>query len=207
MEMDYNALTTQAARHPLFDESLLGVFGGSKQAHRLSLTRWVKSGKVIRLKRGLYTLPDDRRKIQFSLMWLANALYSPSYLSLEFALSWHDMIPERVSAITSVSRLKTAKFSNPMGVFTYRHLKRELFFGFKERTDEFKRSFLIATPEKALLDTIYLSRDWESNRQFVEQNLRLQQLDQLSKKRLKLFAKKFRMKKITGAVDFLETLL
>ncbi|MBI2339466.1 MAG: type IV toxin-antitoxin system AbiEi family antitoxin domain-containing protein, partial [Deltaproteobacteria bacterium] len=114
--MKYDALETKAAPLPFFDESLLRLFGGSKEANRLNLTRWVKGGKIIRLKRGLYTLPDDRRKIRFSPMGLANALYSPSYLSLEFALSWYDMIPERVSAMTSVSRLKTAKFSNPMGV-------------------------------------------------------------------------------------------
>ncbi len=207
MEMDYNTLITQAAPFPLFDESLLSVLGGSKQAHRLSLTRWVKSGKIIRLKRGLYTLPDDRRKIQFSVMWLANTLYSPSYVSLQFALSWHDMIPERVLAITSISRLKTARFSNPMGIFTYSHLNKGLFFGFQEKRDEFEKYFLMATPEKALLDVIYLSRDWEPNAVFLEKNWRLQQLEQLNKKRLKSFAVKFRMKKITNAVDLILKLI
>lgn len=203
MEMNYDAFTAVAARYPVFGEDVLSTFGGSKAARHLQLNRWLKKGKLMRLKRGIYTLPGERRRVQFSSQWLANTLYSPSYLSLEYALSWYDMLPERVTIITSVSRLKTAKFTNPLGTFVYHSIRRELFFGFEEVFDMFQKPVLMATREKALLDYVYFRDDWESDRKFIEENIRLQQIDALKPKKLKDCAKRFGSKKISAAVDVL----
>lgn len=189
----------------------LGVIGGGfiygprekKGVTDVQFNRWVRLGKLIRLKRGLYALPEERRKKTFSLEWLAGRLYSPSYLSLEYALSWYDMIPERSVELTSVSVLKTAAFVNPLGRFSYRHLKKELFFGFKIVQDEFNRDTLMAGPEKALLDTLYFRKDWEASPAYFEKNLRLQQCDQLRKKRLLTMAGRFGTKKMMEAAAIL----
>lgn len=199
--MKYENLLVTASAYPTFGEDMLGSLGESKGYRKLQMIRWAESGKVIRLKRGLYTLPEDKRKTHFSLRWLANTLCSPSYLSLEYMLSWYDMIPEKVSVLTSVSTLKTTSFKNLLGFFQYRHIKRELFWGFVEERDEFQFPLLVATPEKALLDYIYLYPHWEPSRKFMEENIRLQQLGQLQKKRLKEFSKKFSSKKISLATE------
>src|SRR3989338_4446596 len=108
---------------PVIDKKVLDTFTGSFASHKLQLSRWSKTGKIIPLKRGLYAMPEEQRKIPFSHRWLANTLYSPSYLSLEYMLSWYDMIPERVAAMTSLSTLKNASFTNALGHFSYRSLK------------------------------------------------------------------------------------
>lgn len=192
--MNYEAFANQNKHLPFF---------GNKGLKPLQLNRWTKAGRLIRLKRGLYTLPEDRRKVSFSLLWLANSLYSPSYLSLEFALSWYDLIPERVITFTSITRLKTAKFGNPLGSFSYRHLKKELFFGFKTMEDEHKKRILLAQPEKALLDLLYLSKNWEPTENFLLEGLRLQQFNQLNRQRLAKYGKIFGTKKIKKILPLL----
>lgn len=195
--MRYEEFVQKTRGLPFFGKEVL------KGPAALQFHRWMKTGRIIHLKRGLYTLPGEQRKISFSSPWLANTLYSPSYLSLEFALSWYDLIPERATTFTSVSRLKTATFTNPLGRFVYRHLKKELFFGFTPIQDEFKRDILMAQPEKALLDLLYLSGGWQPSEQFFRESLRLQQLDQLNAARLKRYAQTFAIKKITAAIPIL----
>lgn len=193
-----------AARHlPTFGDELCVTLGASPQACRLQLSRWTRAGKIIRLKRGLYTLPPATRPPPFSTRWLGNTLYSPSYLSLETMLSWYDLIPERVTPNTSVTTLKTAQFQNALGMFVYRHIKPQLFTGFEETRDEHGAAVLMATPEKALLDYIYLYPHWQSTPEFVEENVRLQQIDQLRRKWLLHWSAIFQSKKMDQAAQLL----
>lgn len=201
--MKYDEFVSKVRSYAVFGEDVLSTLGFAKAAKRLQLNRWNGAGRVIRLKRGLYTLPEERRGVPLSVRWLANTLYSPSYLSLEYMLSWYDMIPERVGVVTSITALKTAAFQNTLGRFVYRNLKKDLFFGFEEVKDEFGSNVLVATPEKAILDYIYLYSGWKSEHSFLEKNIRLQQLDQLNKKRLKEFAKRFSSLKMDQAVKLL----
>ncbi|MBI4062788.1 MAG: hypothetical protein HY401_00625 [Elusimicrobia bacterium] len=201
--MRYEEFVHRTRDFPIFGQEVLGNMSWKRGAMRLQLTRWLKAEKIIRLKRGLYTLPDDRRKSLFSLRWLANTLYSPSYVSLEYALYWYDMIPEKVVPVSSISVLKTYAVANPLGRFIYRNLKKELFFGFEETLDEFKRPVLMATREKALLDYIYFYKGWQTTEEFLEESIRLQQLETLQKKRLKSYAKKFDLKRISDTVEII----
>lgn len=185
----------------------LPVFGDELCASHLQLSRWAKAGKIIRLKRGLYTLPPARRPLPFSTPWLANTLYSPSYLSLETMLSWYDLIPERVTQTTSITTLKTAQFKNALGIFVYRHIKPQLFAGFEETKDEHGVAVLMATPEKALLDYIYFYPHWRSTPEFVENNIRLQQLEQLRPKWMLHWSQLFQSKKMEKATQLLLTMI
>lgn len=203
--MRFEAFVPLAKDLPVFDVSLLQTSGLDKAYAALVLHRWENKGLVVRLKRGLYTLTNERRTQPISVPWLANTLYSPSYLSLEFMLSWYDLIPEQTRLATSVTRLKTAEFKNHFGTFSYRNLQKKFFFGMTEILDN-NTSILVATPEKALIDTIYFSKSFDPSPDFFLQNLRLQSLEQLSKKRLRDIAKKMRSKKINLAVDVLITL-
>lgn len=126
------------------------IFGVSQVAATFLLYRYTKRGLITRLKRGLYTLRD----VYIPDLYLANKLYEPSYVSLEFALSYHRIIPESVYEITSVTT-KTTRHFNVLGkLFTYRHIKEKSFIGyFPSRRGEL--TFLIAEPEKAFVDLTY----------------------------------------------------
>lgn len=94
----------------------------------------------------------------YALYEIANRIYSPSYISLESALSYHGLIPEGVYLITSVSTRKTNSFKTPLAIFGYRKIKSSLFFGYVIEVHD-NRVFKIASPEKAILDLFYLKPD------------------------------------------------
>ncbi|MBI4414938.1 MAG: hypothetical protein HY566_01725 [Candidatus Kerfeldbacteria bacterium] len=124
--------------------------GGSKIAVNFLVHRWKESGKIISLKRGLYALPSAH----IPEPYIANKLYEPSYVSLEFALSYHRVIPETVYAITSVTTRATRQFETTGKVFTYRSIKKAAFTGYTT-AQRGGFSFNIADPEKAFVDTNY----------------------------------------------------
>jgi len=120
----------------------------------------IKSNVIFKLKNGLYVSTNylkqepDRQKY---LEYLSNALYQPSYISLEYALSLYGLIPESVYSITSVSPNKTKKFDNSLGVFSYRKIKNELFFGFRDIPYK-TGSISFATKAKCLFDFLLLKK-------------------------------------------------
>ena len=126
------------------------VLGVSKVAAVFLLHRYTKKGLISRLKRGIYVFPDMLPPD----LYIANRLYEPSYVSLEFALSYHRVIPETVYEITSVTTKATRRFSTLGKTYSYRRVKRTVFTGyFIQKQKRF--SFIIADPEKAFVDTLY----------------------------------------------------
>lgn len=157
----------------------------------VQISRWVGQGKIIRLKKGLYTLARNYRTAEPSALALAQLLYRPSYISLEWALSTYGLIPEASGTITSVTSLKTAHFKNASGHFMYRHVKPVYFFGYVQQN--IPVSHWIAEPEKALLDFIYLSippSQQLSEGLFIN-GYRMQNLHSLRKGLLKQFIHRF----------------
>lgn len=199
--MKYNDFIEKARELPFFGTSLLIQLGDTKRNAHNQLIRWERQGLIWRLKRGLYTLPDHLRTHPLSPLLLANHLYSPSYISLDTALSLYELIPELVTTVTSVSTAKTAHFENPIGRFSYQSIKEHRFFGFEEVHDENENLIRRATPEKAFLDRIYFDRTWKPEVEYFEENLRLQNVSQLSTKRLKAFSERLTSKKISQALD------
>lgn len=118
------------------------------------ISLWVKKGNLLRLKNGMYAFAKDKGKIKGEE--IAAFLYEPSYLSLESALAWHGFIPEMVYAYVSLTARTNRKFTNAFGTFLYRHIKPELFWGYTEIKTEHGH-YLLAEPEKALLDYLYLN--------------------------------------------------
>ncbi|HPO05699.1 MAG TPA: hypothetical protein PLQ36_01170 [Candidatus Gracilibacteria bacterium] len=117
------------------------------------IDRWEKKGYLIKIKQGFYTLSDQNISQSFSFL-VANRIYHPSYVSLEKALKYYGLIPEEVFQITSISTKKTAEFDTSVGNFGYRHISPKLFWGYQlVKTSNSK--FLIAEPEKAILDYLY----------------------------------------------------
>jgi len=115
----------------------------------------VRNGELIRVRKGLYAVSSGYRQSPLSLEILANTLYGPSYLSLEYALSWYGMIPERVSELTSVCLGRSRKFSTEVGNFSYCSIKKAAYTeGYDLTTIPDGRSYLMATREKALVDLV-----------------------------------------------------
>lgn len=127
------------------------------QPMRNQLTRWQKRGLIIQLKRGMYILNKNDRKVAPSRFFFANQLLWPSYVSLESALSHYGFIPEAVSDVTSVTSKKTSRFSNGLGRFVYQRLKLSAFKGYRYFKDESGMAVFIAEPEKAVVDFLYLN--------------------------------------------------
>ncbi len=156
---------------------------------KVQISRWEKAGKLIQLKRGIYLLADPYRKTEVYELYIASVLKKPSYISLEKALEYYDLIPEAVKVYTSVTTKRAAKFSSPVGVFSYKHIKNSLFWGYKPVTLRQQTAF-IATPEKALLDLIYLS-GIKVSPEYLE-GLRLQDIEQINLDILFEYAKRFK---------------
>ena len=137
---------------PIFSKNDIVLAGG--KIYDYQLTRWVKKGYLLKIKNGIYIFKRDYEKIKGEE--IAAALYQPSYLSLESALSAYGFIPEIVYSYVSVTGKTNRTFDNKFGHFIYRHLKTELFWGYREvRTSS--GWYLIAEPEKAILDYLYLN--------------------------------------------------
>ena len=170
---------------------------------RWNLVQWQKKGLVIKLKRGLYVLNEKDRKISPSRTFIANALYSPSYVSNEYILRYYSLIPEMVVDLTSVTTKKTNKFENAFGTFRYQHLKEELLFGFTKEEDENGFPVLIAEPEKALLDFFYFNQKEFKNKEkeIFALSYRFQNFERIRKKKLKDFAKRYNNKVILDIVN------
>jgi hypothetical protein len=119
---------------------------------------WVKSGDLVQVKRGLYVLGKRISDQNPNPFLLANQLYGPSYVSLESALSYYGLIPERVFQTSSVTTRLKKTFQTELGTFEYKQEGAAMFpFGIRNQGDSKSGFFLIATPEKALWDKIMLT--------------------------------------------------
>ena len=135
--------------------SIHQVYAWRPEFDRNNFVRWTRKGYLIRLRRGWYAFPEFRNKPDIP-EYFAGRIYKPSYLSLHSALSFYGLIPESVVQITSVTSLKTANFRNSFGEYSYKSVRADLMFGYFPRPLADGRTTSFATPEKALLDLLYL---------------------------------------------------
>jgi predicted transcriptional regulator of viral defense system len=123
--------------------------------NKMNLIYWQEKGYIKKIKNNWYCF-TDKEISQDVLFNIANKIYAPSYISLETALSFYGFIPEAVFLTTSISTLKTNEFDTFTGRFSYKSVKKNIFFGYKI----IKRNNLsvkIAEAEKAILDFLYFN--------------------------------------------------
>ena|SRR3989344_5588773 len=121
---------------------------------RRRFSEWQKKGYLTKVRKGYYTFAD--KDITEELLFLfANVIYAPSYVSFETALSFYGFIPEGTYEITSATTREKTSFRSPVGRFSYGEMHRRMFFGY-ELQNVRSRSYKIASPEKALLDYLYM---------------------------------------------------
>jgi predicted transcriptional regulator of viral defense system len=130
---------------------------------RKVLVAWQNKGYLQKIRNNWYCF-TDRSYRETDLFLIANKIYSPSYVSLESALSYYQFIPEGVFRITSISTIKTNHFDTPIGYFDYRNVKPALFFGYRlirQRESPLPAWYKMATPEKAVIDFLYLNPQYK----------------------------------------------
>ncbi|MEK7849347.1 MAG: hypothetical protein AAB213_00790 [Candidatus Omnitrophota bacterium] len=174
--------------YPVIDLESLMVGLKNPQSLKVHISRWQKSGKLIPLKNGLYILANAYRKVEPQEFYIASLLKTPSYVTMEKALEYHDMIPEAVAVYTCVTTKRQGRFETPIGVFDYRHIKTSYFWGYDSVTLNDQTAF-VASPEKALLDLIYL-KNIKVSQGYLEE-LRLQNIDDIDLKKLMAYARRF----------------
>lgn len=146
------------------------IYAWQPRFNRLNLREWEKKGYIVKLRKEYYAFSDCRSIPGFT-RYVANRIYRPSYISLHTALSYYGMIPEAVLQITSVTTLKTISFKNDFGEYSYNSVRPELMFGYEPKPLKDGRSVLIATPEKALLDLLYLNTSYRTEQDMEELRL------------------------------------
>jgi predicted transcriptional regulator of viral defense system len=179
------------------------VYASYPEFNRNNLGRWVRQGYLVRLRQGYYAFPEYRESTDFAF-YFANIIYKPSYISLHTALSFYGIIPEAVPQITSVTALKTITFSNDFGEYSYTNIKPDMMFGYDLKEMEGGRRIMFATPEKALIDLIYLYPFYNTEPELEE--LRLDEsymADGLNVKRLMKFSDRIGSKALRNRIDML----
>lgn len=195
--MKYLTLKQKIKHLPVFSTSFINTLSNDVKTLKVQISTWKKKGLVVPLRKGLYVLEKKEREIEPPRSYLANQIFFPSYVSMESALFYYGLIPEFVAQVTSVTTRKTCRFKNEFGTFTYQHVQPKAFTGFNSIEDAGLKS-LIASPEKAIIDFIYLnlSRFNEKDSKIFEESYRFQNCESLSKKKIKFYAKLFNSKKL-----------
>lgn len=143
------------------------------------ISELLKSKELISLRRGLYVIGPNIDLPQPEPFLIANHLRGPSYVSMESALSYWNMIPERVYEISSVTTKTSKQYKTPVGRFSYQRLKTPYYsYGIKNIQYSPKQTVLIASREKALCDKIVLTpkinlRSIKQTKEFLIEDLRM----------------------------------
>ena len=134
---------------------------------------------LIRLKRGLFVVAPKLQNKPLSKELIANHLYGPSYVSLQTALSFYGLIPERVYRVSSMTIKRSRNFSTPLGNFNYIGVSKEYYtIGIRQEIVNNEYAFLIASPEKALCDMIIQTaglrlQSEKAMRLYLEEDMRI----------------------------------
>lgn len=201
--MKFRDFKTIFADKPVFQSSSIYSVTDNPQVLKNQISSWTADGLILKLRRGLYTLSDEERKIKLSKLFLASQIRFPSYISCQFALSFYGLMPERATVITSVTTKKTATFENDFGTFIYQKIKTDFFTGYNKFSDENNLPYYMAEPEKAFLDYIYLNLPMFSagSPDIFETSLRINKEFSLNLKKMKKYLVLYRNKKLSAVYD------
>ena len=162
---------------------------------RVKINDLLKKGTIIRVKKGLYVFGPELAREPYLKETLANLIYGPSYISLEYALSFYGLIPERVEMVTSVTNKRNKLFNTPVGIFSYRYINPSIYsYGITLHKVDQHHSILIAEKEKAFSDMLYFSdkmKDESQMERYLFENLRMER-EEIASFNLK------RVKKLAG---------
>ena len=195
--MEFTELLKIAGEEPVFESELLLAGDANPKDIRRQLSRWRHAGKIIQLRRGLYCLAPPFQKVKPHPFLVANRMVPASYVSLQSALANYGMIPEYVPVTTSVTTRRPDRWETPLGIFDFRHIQIDFFTGYQRVDLGEKQQAFIATPEKALLDLVYLEPGGDLLDYLVE--MRLENLSRLDWQVFERLAGRIEKPKLTRA--------
>ena len=195
---------------PYIDAQTLLVLLSGYLKPRERILRMVKNGELTRLKNGFYLITERIEDKSIPYEQIANMLYGPSYVSLEWALSFYGMIPERVYTVTSMTLGRNKEYRTPIGDFTYSSLSADRYsIGIaRKKTVDFIGDFLMATPEKALADLVFKTCKGLNKKELRQDLLESKRMDseslkQLDKNLLAEIAEAYDAKSVNYLIDLL----
>lgn len=198
--MNFIEFKNRLSLYPVF--SLQDIIRIDPTFHKIQLSRWEKKKYIEKVGRKWYVfLPIIQNDIlRFTL---SNTFISPSYISLQSALSYYNFIPEAVMQTTAVSSKKTYRYETNKGIFSYKKIHAKNFWGY-----ELKNNIKIASPEKAILDFLYLYPQYSSIDDFHGLRLNIFEIDSIIEKEkfihyAKLFENKALLKRCYSFLQFL----
>ncbi len=187
-------------KKPYFSRLDISMMGLKVYNYQISL--WAKKGYIERIKRGLYVFAE--RRSDLSPEEISFLIYGPSYISLEFAMSYYGFIPEMVYVITAISPKTTRKFTNKFGKFIYRSIKPSLFFGYQVMETKYGK-YLLSESEKAILDYLYFNLSCIASKEDIEElRINCEMIKKtVNRKKIEFYAEKFKSKKMQKIIKII----
>jgi len=186
------------------DVELATLLGNGSTRHS-QVKRMLERGELKRVKRGLYLFGDSYRRSDVSPFYLSNLVYGPSYVSLESALSYYQLIPEAAQSVTAVTPVRTYRLRTTVSHFLYRKIPSKAFRHDVCIERSGNNEFLIGTREKSLLDKLYLDCKADDPYGYALRSLRIDQEDllALNLERMQELAASYSNDAFTGRIDSL----
>lgn len=201
--MEYERLVNLTTDLHCFSPGM--ITAGEDIGHvRVQLSRWAAGGRIIRLHKGWYTLKEPFRRRKLDMAVIACTIKPGTYVSLHSALAYHGMIPEYVAETTCLTTGRPQVVETPFGRIRYRHIKTDVFFGYRQVESGVQQAF-IARPEKALLDLLYLTQGSVGAGYLSE--LRLQNIEELDMPVMADLVKGFGSPRLMRAVSLFDELM
>jgi predicted transcriptional regulator of viral defense system len=179
------------------------VYAWQADFDKSNITRWTKQNLLVKLRNGFYGFPEHL-KIPNIQYFMSNRMYRPSYISLHSALAFYGIIPEAVITTTAVGTQKKMVFESAFGTFSYQQILPELMFGYELKPFLDGQTILLAQPEKAILDLLYLYPFYNNDTEISELRLDEDFMQcSLNVELLNEYANKFRQKTLKKRIDIL----
>lgn len=195
---------------PEFDYGILLNLLKKYKNPRSKISSLLRAGLIVRVKKGLYVLgPDFERP--YSKYILANLIYGPSYLSGLSALSFYGLIPERVEIVFSTTCSRKKLFNTTVGIFQYNFLKQNLYkISTTLQAIDSKRSFMIATPEKAVVELLVKQKHIKTTSDIADyfESMRIEEtaLKKFRMSEIKMLNQTFGLKSTIALASYLKEL-
>ena len=193
-----NALPLSVFSHEMISSILEKSYNNVNE----KISNLIRNGDLIRLKKGFYSFSKPYQSKPIDLISVANSLYTPSYVSFDYALSFYGMIPERVNEITSATSKNEKLFDTQIGRFSYKKVNHEAYsLGVDWIYDDIEGGRFIATAEKALCDKIKYDRGigtltQSSMKEYLKYDLRIDITKPLNYELIEIIAKAYKSRNL-----------
>lgn len=163
-KLTYIKLKENLKDYPILSQKVIKKIFPKFNIHNLK--EWQKKKYIKKIIKGYYIFSDLNINEQV-LYIISNNIYKPSYVSFEIALSYYNLIPESIYAVTAATTRHTYTFTTDFGEFIYRKIKPKLMFGYKliKYND---KVYKIAEVEKAIIDYFYIKHGLKKESDFEE---------------------------------------